>query len=126
MATKLQRLSAEYYATRKLDEALSKTESLDETDLIGLEARVMRRKEILSAIVADCDATDNRSRQIRLIALRNETHLLHRENKLYWRHRKHAREEIVEYLRRQERLDRVRLEMTKLERMKLLYRFELK
>jgi hypothetical protein len=126
MTTKLQRLSAEYYATEKFDEALSKAGSLDETDLTGLEVRVTRRKEILSAIVTDCDATEKRNRQTRLIALRKETHVLHRENKLYWKHRNHTREEIIEYLRRQERLDRVHLEMAELERMRLLCRFGFK
>jgi hypothetical protein len=52
VATDLQKLISEYCAIEKMDCALQQADSVDETELIGLTARVMRRREILRELTA--------------------------------------------------------------------------
>ena len=52
MASDLQELISEYCAIEEMDRILQQAGSVDETELIGLRARVMRRREILRELIA--------------------------------------------------------------------------
>ena len=52
MASDLQELFSEYCAIEEMDRILQQAGSVDETELIGLRARVMRRQEILRELIA--------------------------------------------------------------------------
>jgi len=52
VATDLHKLISEYCAIERMDRALQQADSVDETELIGLTARVMRRREILRELTA--------------------------------------------------------------------------
>ncbi len=52
MASDLQELISEYCAIEEMDRILQQAGSVDETELIGLRARVMRRQEILRELIA--------------------------------------------------------------------------
>jgi aminoglycoside N3'-acetyltransferase len=59
MAFDLQKLTSEYVAVERMDRALQREDSVDETDLIGLRARVMRRREILRELTAWIRVTED-------------------------------------------------------------------
>ena len=52
MASDFQELISEYCAIEEMDRILQQAGSVDETELIGLRARVMRRREILRELIA--------------------------------------------------------------------------
>ncbi len=52
MASDWQELISEYCAIEEMDRILQQAGSVDETELIGLRARVMRRQEILRELIA--------------------------------------------------------------------------
>ena len=52
MASDLQELFSEDCAIEEMDRILQQAGSVDETELIGLRARVMRRQEILRELIA--------------------------------------------------------------------------
>jgi len=52
VASDLQELISEYCAIEEMDRILQQAGSVDETELIGLRARVMRRREILRELIA--------------------------------------------------------------------------
>ena len=52
MASDWQELVSEYCAIEEMDRILQQAGSVDETELIGLRARVMRRREILRELIA--------------------------------------------------------------------------
>jgi hypothetical protein len=52
VASDLQKLTSEYCAIEEMDRILQQAGSVDETELIGLRARVMRRREILRELLS--------------------------------------------------------------------------
>ncbi len=52
MASDLQELFSEDCAIEEMDRILQQAGSVDETELIGLRARAMRRREILQELIA--------------------------------------------------------------------------
>jgi hypothetical protein len=52
VASDFQELISEYCAIEEMDRILQQAGSVDETELIGLRARVMRRQEILRELIA--------------------------------------------------------------------------
>jgi len=52
VASDFQELISEYCAIEEMDRILQQAGSVDETELIGLRARVMRRREILRELIA--------------------------------------------------------------------------
>ena len=52
MASDWQELVSVYCAIEEMDRILQQAGSVDETELIGLRARVMRRQEILRELIA--------------------------------------------------------------------------
>jgi len=52
VASDWQELISEYCAIEEMDRILQQAGSVDETELIGLRARVMRRQEILRELIA--------------------------------------------------------------------------
>ena len=52
MASDWQELISEYCAIEEMDRILQQAGSVDETELIGLRARAMRRREILQELIA--------------------------------------------------------------------------
>jgi len=52
VASDLQELFSEDCAIEEMDRILQQAGSVDETELIGLRARVMRRREILRELIA--------------------------------------------------------------------------
>jgi len=52
VASDWQELVSEYCAIEEMDRILQQAGSVDETELIGLRARVMRRQEILRELIA--------------------------------------------------------------------------
>ncbi len=52
MASDLQELISEYCAIEEMDRRLQQADPVDETELIGLRARAMRRREILRELIA--------------------------------------------------------------------------
>jgi len=52
VASDLQELFSEYCAIEEMDRILQQAGSVDETELIGLRARAMRRREILQELIA--------------------------------------------------------------------------
>src|SRR5260370_19188231 len=52
VASDLQELISEYCAIEEMDRRLQQADPVDETELIGLRARAMRRREILRELIA--------------------------------------------------------------------------
>ena len=59
MASDWQELISEYCAIEEMDRILQQAGSVDETELIGLRARVMRRQEILRELIAWISAAED-------------------------------------------------------------------
>ncbi len=52
MATDLRKLILEYRAIEEIDRILHRSGAIDETELIGFAARIIRRREILCELTA--------------------------------------------------------------------------
>ena len=59
METDLQNLISEYCAIEKIDRLLLSTDRADETELIGLSVREMRRREILFELTTCLTAAED-------------------------------------------------------------------
>ena len=64
VASDLQELISEYCALEEMDRRLQQADSVDETELIGLRARVMRRREILRDLIAWISAAEDLVKRI--------------------------------------------------------------
>lgn len=64
MASDLRELISEYCAIEEMDRRLRQADPVDETELIGLRARVMRRREILRELIAWISAAEDLVKRI--------------------------------------------------------------
>jgi hypothetical protein len=64
MAKNLQRLMSEYCAIEEMDRMLRQAPSVNETDLFGLTARAIRRREILDELTVSISAAEEELKRI--------------------------------------------------------------